>query len=267
MSLAWTVDVGNTRTKLAAWRVAATLADGTRPEFVERPLGTDASADDARLAALAERHGRPGRIVVSSVAPERLARIEAALAAHGEPVVNPPCGLRNATRRPAEVGPDRLFAARGAGQLVGAPAIVVDVGTAVTVDAVGLDETGPAFLGGAIAPGARVAARALGEAGARLFDVEPTPGAPALGRTSRDALIAGLVHGQRGTVRELASALAAEAGLGAAPLVVTGGARALLGAPWCPERWVDEPELVALGLLAAALDVPLPPRGPRWSAR
>jgi len=52
------------------------------------------------------------------------------------------------TDRPAEVGADRLVNALAVGRLYGAPAIVVDFGTATTFDCVARDG---GYVGGAIA--------------------------------------------------------------------------------------------------------------------
>jgi pantothenate kinase type III len=167
------------------------------------------------------------------------------------------------------VGRDRLFAARGALERTRASCLVVDAGTALTVDAVRLtaveteDESslddGPslrsraAFLGGAIAPGPSLLTLALERGGARLPRVEARPDAPALGRDTASALAAGVVHGFRGATLELIRAVGLASGLERAPVVCTGGALAYLqpvvrslGA-----RSRVEEDLVHLGLLAA----------------
>ena len=194
----------------------------------------------------------------------------------------PDPGLDLRIDHPETCGVDRLLAARAAAELVrgraaaGAPVqglIVVDAGTAVTVDAVALDGERPAFLGGAIAPGPGTLARSLGEAGARLHEVSLEGGVEALGRSTERALRAGVVVGFHGAVRALCESIAREAfgerapsGDSASPSagaprgerpilgVLTGGASALargavteaLGAP--P---LEEPLLVHLGLAAA----------------
>jgi type III pantothenate kinase len=164
-------------------------------------------------------------------------------------------GLEIACREPASVGRDRLFAARGAWQLLHSSCLVLDAGTALTVDALrASDGERPVFLGGAIAPGPRLLARALSSGTARLPEVDPRPLPRALGRDTREALEAGVALGFLGAARELAARIAAEAGLGAAPLVLTGGARAFLEAPslFDGRTLRVEPELVHLGLLAAS---------------
>ena len=64
--------------------------------------------------------------------------------------------------RPDMVGIDRLVDAVAVNRLrdAGRPAVIVDVGTAITVDLVSADG---AFLGGAILPGIQMSARAMHE--------------------------------------------------------------------------------------------------------
>lgn len=174
----------------------------------------------------------------------------------------PPHGLRLAVDSPETIGADRLYAARGALECVGGAAVVVDAGTALTVDAVQATEGEDAralrgtFLGGAIAPGPRLLARALGEGAAQLHEVDPRPGRPALGRDTRSALEAGVVVGFEGAALRLVERVAAESGIDG-PVVLTGGARAFLEAVLgeaYPLR--IEPHLVHFGLRSACGDPP-----------
>jgi type III pantothenate kinase len=137
-------------------------------------------------------------------------------------------------------------------------AIVVGAGTALTVDAVRSDAT---FLGGAIAPGPALLARALAQGTARLPRIEPAPNPEALGRDTASALLAGVGIGFRGAANELAERVSKESGLERAPIVLTGGSRGfLLDPPAFAGRPLRvEPDLVHLGLLSA-----LEPEMARW---
>ena len=103
--------------------------------------------------------------------------------------------LENRYERPAEVGADRLVGAYAARRMY--PEIpsllVVDFGTAVTIDCV----SGDAYMGGLIFPGPRTALTALSREAAKLprvnLDVradEPTPG-----RNTTTSIQHGLVFG------------------------------------------------------------------------
>ena len=67
-------------------------------------------------------------------------------------------GMRVRTDNPREVGADRIVNAVAAYELHGGPLIVVDFGTATTVDCVSKDGD---YVGGAIAPGYQISADAL----------------------------------------------------------------------------------------------------------
>ncbi|MCY2960315.1 MAG: type III pantothenate kinase [Planctomycetota bacterium] len=254
MELALTADLGNTRLKLCAWN----LADGT----VVARQALDAHEGLGRSAgAFARQHAPFRAAALSSVAlREREDEVSAALerACGGLFLLAPDCGLAIETREPARVGRDRLYAARGAlesGLSRGGGWIVLDAGTALTVDAVDARDGGR-FLGGAIAPGPALLARALAEHTARLPLVEPAARAPALGRDTESAVRAGIVVGFRGAARELALRVAEEAGWPAPRIAITGGARGLLLDPalFTPPDFAavhEDEDLVHRGLLAS----------------
>ena len=269
-----TVDLGNTRCKLRGWsEPPAQAAWPALAAAASCPLdGALGRAVEAFARALERSSGGPLAIALSSVASaEATATVRRALAAacgqaEPEPAIEIEieigAGLAIAAEPPEAVGRDRLFAARAACELCG-DAIVVDLGTALTVDAVRWRDGAAWFEGGAIAAGPAVLARALSSSGARLCAFEPVPGAPALGRSTVAALQAGVAHGVRGALRELVGALGRELGLERAPVLVTGGARSFLTTPALPEelrgRARIEPELVHLGLWSARRGPPRPP--------
>lgn len=110
-----------------------------------------------------------------------------------------PPRVRNRALHPETVGPDRLAQASAAWLRSGRRAcVVVSMGTAITVDVVnGRGE----FLGGLIAPGLRLMARALHEHTARLPEVRPVRRRRALGRHTREAIEAGISFAAEGLVR------------------------------------------------------------------
>lgn len=130
---------------------------------------------------------------------------------------------------PETLGADRLAAAAGALALYreaqpGRPLVVVDVGTAVTVEVVSADDV---FLGGVIGAGPELARRALADGTAQLPDVAPELPRRAIGRSTREAIQSGLLFPFLDGARGLLARIAGE--LGAEPFVVaTGGWGALL---------------------------------------
>jgi type III pantothenate kinase len=107
--------------------------------------------------------------------------------------------------RPDMVGIDRLVDAVAVNRLrqPGRPAVIVDVGTAITVDLVSADG---AFLGGSILPGLEMSAHALHECTdlLPLIDVaEFSDPPPALGTSTAAAMRSGLFWGAVGAIRQL----------------------------------------------------------------
>jgi len=271
VSLLLTLDLGNSRCKLRLWGAARE----------DRPRSSLELAPDELVSTLvgmcdAERDLR--HAAISSVGAHGLEAAVAELLRHrlGEGFLGTPDpGLEVATREPERVGSDRLFAARGALELAPSSAIVIDAGTALTVDALEVRASASGrprgrFLGGAIAPGPRLLARALAQGTARLGEIEPRAGARALGRDTREALEAGVVVGIRGAALELARRVAEESGVDSRRVVLTGGSRELLlDPPLFTEHALEIcADLVHLGLRAAALEalaVPAPARGARGS--
>jgi type III pantothenate kinase len=126
---------------------------------------------------------------------------------------------------PTQVGVDRLLAAMAVNRLRAADraAIVVDLGTAITVDLVAADG---AFEGGAILPGVGMASRALADQTDALphIALERAQNRPSsIGKSTKAAIEAGLYWGAVGAIKELVSRISAK--LSADPDVfITGGA-------------------------------------------
>ncbi len=145
-------------------------------------------------------------------------------------------------------GIDRLLNAAAAFQTVQQACIVVDAGTAVTVDFVDGQGT---FHGGAIAPGARIQLKALHENASALPELKfHKPGAEVIGRSTAQAMLNGVYHGIRGMVWRLAERYAED--YGAYPIVIaTGGDAEML---FKDDELIDRivPNLTLIGIAAAA---------------
>jgi len=129
---------------------------------------------------------------------------------------------------PDSVGADRLANALAARRIYGTPAIVVDLGTATTLDCV---SKAGAYVGGAIAPGIVTASEELFRRAARLARVDLRRPERALGRTTEEALRVGVVWGNAGLVDALVRRVRAE--LGGRPKVIATGGLAPVLAPEC----------------------------------
>ncbi len=118
-------------------------------------------------------------------------------------------GLPILTDNPNEVGADRVVNCVAAFDLVGGPAIVVDLGTATTFDVISRKGE---FLGGAIAPGLGISAEALFSRAARLSRVEIKKPAKIIGTNTTDNIQIGLYYGYIGLVDGILERMLAELG-------------------------------------------------------
>jgi len=155
------------------------------------------------------------------------------------------------TPYPEQVGMDRLAGAVAANRLRDPrrPAVVVDAGTAVTVDAVAVDGQ---YLGGAILPGFAMAGRALTSETDLLpmVNVKLDEQVAAIGTSTESAIRSGVYWGTVGAIRELIDRI--RHSLGNAPEVYFAGG----DAPWlaeliCPEAQ-KVPHLVLSGIAISA---------------
>jgi type III pantothenate kinase len=151
-------------------------------------------------------------------------------------------GVRYPNRK--QIGADRLANAVGVAQLYGAPAIVVDFGTAVTFDIVNARSE---YIGGVIAPGLASVTDYLYQRTALLPRITLAEPRSVIGKSTVDAMRAGAVIGYRGLVREILRVLKRERGMKKAVVVATGGYGGLI-ARKIPEIQHVNPWLTLEGL-------------------
>ena len=181
------VDIGNSRMK---W---GRCAGGAVAEMVSLPLGEPAQWTEQATAWPLKR---PVQWMVASVNPAADARFEEWATDRGDLVrhldVHRDVPVGYAVDAPEQLGIDRVLNALAAHCLAHPhPAIVVSVGTAVTIDLI--DAKG-VFQGGVIFPGPRLMARSLNEHTAKLplVDAEALPPVVAPGKNTGDAILAGI---------------------------------------------------------------------------
>ena len=149
---------------------------------------------------------------------------------------------------PARIGVDRLAAAAAAHRATpaGRAAVVVDAGTALTVDAIDAEGT---FRGGAIAPGLRLGLNALSSGTSFLPQVELAPTTPLLGKNTTDGLCSGALHGSAALVEGLCARMATALDNPVA-IFLTGGDAPLLQ-PHIAAVHTCDSDLVLRGLVLA----------------
>jgi type III pantothenate kinase len=218
------VDVGNTQTVaglfdgdalVAHWRVSSDAAI-TADELAVKLGGLLdlAGFDDSDVE----------HVIVGSVVPRLTdAWAEVAAMISGEPAMIVGPGLRTGLPirydNPHEVGADRIVNGVAAVAEFGAPVLVVDFGTATTIDVIDADG---GYLGGTIAPGLETSAEALFRKAARLSTVDLVAPDAVIGHNTRASVQSGLVLGQAAMVDGLVRRTWAELGT-ETRVVATGG--------------------------------------------
>jgi type III pantothenate kinase len=253
-----TIDIGNTETKLGIFGSGDELP-AHRWRVTTNPRGTPdeyGAVVTALFAAAGVSTSDVTAAVVCSVVPVLDATVEEAcvhyvgvkpvfLKAHRQTVME----IR--TDRPSEVGADLVAVAIGARARYGAPLIVISYGTATVFAAIAADG---AYAGVAIAPGISISIDALVGRTAKLPQIALKDPGHALGRTTIQALQAGIVYGFVGQTEALVARFRAEMGCDAR-VIATGGLADVVARHTKVVSVVD-PHLSLIGLRTFAKSTP-----------
>jgi type III pantothenate kinase len=236
------IDISNSFTKLA-------LASRKRIARPSRIATNKLTA--AYLRGFIKRR-KVDRFVVCSVVPKKNREVKSAARKTQILWLGPHVKLGVGIKYPSPktIGADRLANAAAVAALYGAPAIVVDFGTAVTFDIVSAEKK---YIGGVIAPGLEAMTNFLYQRTALLPKLSLRKPRSAIGRSTIEAMMAGAVFGYRGLVKELIARIKAEAfpGSSRVRIVATGGYADLIAAE-LPEIEAVHPHLTLEGLRIAA---------------
>jgi type III pantothenate kinase len=237
------VSVGNTRTRIGAFvegrlTEAATYLnqrDQKLGHAMQHAFGPLQGRDDA-VVLMSSVNGPASQAIESQISRQLGRNIQ-----HVERDLPIPIGRQLDPE--AIVGEDRLLNAAAAYDVLGQACVIVDAGTAVTVDFV--DGAGT-FHGGAIVPGAQLMLDTLHAQTDLLPEVEFARPAECIGHNTIEAMRAGVFHGLRGMLRELVEHYAEQAGI-YPTVIATGGDGALLFRDY---ELVDRvvPDLTLMGL-------------------
>jgi type III pantothenate kinase len=244
------VDVGNSQTHLGVFH-RGTLEHEWRASTDSKRTADELALLFGQFLSLADLSfsRQITGVAISSVVPRVTQELRAmTLRYFGFPavVVEPgvKTGLPVRTDNPREVGADRIANAVAAHALFpDEPVVIVDFGTAITVDAV---SAAGEYLGGAIAPGVDTAATALFQSTAQIPRVELVAPPATIGKNTVASVQSGIIYGTAALVDGLVERAVKELGE-SARVVATGGlARVVLDDCTRVERF--EPALTLTGL-------------------
>ncbi|HZT95251.1 MAG TPA: type III pantothenate kinase [Chloroflexota bacterium] len=241
------VDVGNTNISLGPFRGTELLgfwrisSQWTRTAEEYLPILRE---------ILKEQDLRPadvGHAVIASVVPPILDAVVEALRRWSIPatVIRPDLelGLPIRYEPVSTVGADRIANAVAVRERYGCPAVIVDLGTATTLDV--LNPSG-SYIGGAIAPGLDTAVEGLAARAFQLPRIQLQAPERAIGSNTVASIQSGIIFGYAGLVDGLVDRFRAE--MGGEPVVVATGGLAPVIAPH--SRYIRHvwPELTLEGL-------------------
>jgi type III pantothenate kinase len=244
------VDVGNTQTHIGVFQ-KTNLAHEWRTSTDPARTGDELAlmfGEFLELADLSFSRQITG-VAISSVVPPITQELrDMTLRYFGFPavVVEPgvKTGIAVLTDNPREVGADRIANAVAAHELFADDdVVVVDFGTAITVDAVSAKGE---YLGGAIAPGIDTAATALFQSTAQIRRVELVAPPTTIGKSTITAVQSGIIFGTAAMVDGLVERVVKELG-GDARVVATGGLASVV-VEHCDRVEQVEPTLTLRGL-------------------
>jgi type III pantothenate kinase len=237
------VDVGNTQTVIGLydgvelrdhWRIA-TNSERTSDELavlVRQLIGNDCTVDGIAVSSVVPRSTAALRSMS-----ERWFKLEPVVVEAGTRT-----GMPILTDNPKEVGADRVVNAVAAYDLYGGPAVVVDFGTATTLDAVSAKGE---YLGGAILPGIEISMDALFARAAALRRVELVEPRSVIGKNTIECLQSGAIYGFAGQIDAIVRRMEDE--LGECAVIATGGLSTLI-ARFAPTIQHLDPWLTLHGL-------------------
>ncbi len=188
------LDIGNTNITAGIFTERTLAAKGKTPTHRSSLYGRF-------LRKLCRRAGLGAEdingVIIASVVPLALSRVcvelgrtfGCAIRITGRDAIVP---IRNRYRVRAEVGQDRLVNAYAAMKLYGSPAVIVDLGTAITLDVVSAKGE---YLGGLILPGIEMSLTGLFRKTAMLPRVELKAAGPIIGRDTADSIRGGILFG------------------------------------------------------------------------
>jgi len=144
---------------------------------------------------------------------------------------------------PGQVGSDRIVAAVAALAEYKPPLILMDLGTATTIEVV---DEGSNYIGGVIFPGVKISLDALTSRAAQLPGISLEQPKKVVGKNTVDCMRSGMIYGTAAMIDGLVERMEEELGF-RATLVATGGMAQFI-TPLCKREIRLEKDLLLKGL-------------------
>ncbi len=223
-----TIDVGNTSTAIGIYE-ASKLLGHWRTETNKKSTADEMALTLRKLFEMGGyQFDQIDGIAISSVVPSANHAYQSMASRyfHLEPLIADytNVGIEIQYPNPQEIGADRLVNAAEAFREYQRACIIVDFGTATTLDYV--NEAG-AYIGGTIAPGIMIANEALYRWTSKLPRVDVVKCDRVLANSTVGAIQSGVYHGYKGLVKHLIDEMRKEVG-GKPTIVATGGLASLV---------------------------------------
>ena len=242
------IDMGNTN-------IVIGCIDDEKIYFVER-LSTDTSKTELEYAigfkTVLELYNIDVKqiegAIISSVVPQLVNVIRCAVEkiVGCRPYVVGPglkTGLNILMDNPRQVGSDLIVDAVAAVKVYGAPAIIIDIGTATTVSVVDKNRN---YIGGMILPGVRVSVDSLVSRTAQLPRISLEAPKKCIGKNTIDCMKSGVIFGNAACLDGLIDRIEDELGYSATVIATGGLARVLI--PYCKREIIHDDGLLLKGL-------------------
>ena len=245
------VNIGNTNIRAAIGK--------KEPELDAVAWGDEVASGDSLTRFIEERFGpdlwdKLEGSILASVVPSQTPLVSGAIQAKTgtapQRIDIKGCMSLNLKRYKGLPGEDRVVCCVGALQKYQPPFILVDFGTATTVNAVTEDR---AFIGGAILAGLHISLKALADRTAQLPLIIPVKAksdarVPLIGTGTEENLLSGAVLGQAFAVEGYVNRIKSQ--LGPQTKVIVTGGHAPVVLPCCNFEYIHEPNLLLCGLFS-----------------
>lgn len=222
------VDIGNTNTSVGIFEKNSLIG--------KYSLSSDIKKSDDEygilLITILNHHNLGNKIkgaIISSVVPQLAEIYKSAISKY---LNISPYNLSHKSKMPVklalennkEIGADRIANAAAAKIKYGTPSIVIDFGTATTFDIV--DENSN-FIGGIIAPGLKIQAKALSQFTSKLPKLKIEAPSEVIGKNTISAMLSGIVYGHKCMIEGMIKKCEAELNK-KATIIATGGYSSVL---------------------------------------